>query len=319
MVETRHHGARVADGPALLRRPLTPADAVAVLALVNETERDLYGEPMIDLGDLLSDWQVPAFDLERDSLGLWHGDDLVARAELSPRGRIEVAAARGWRDQGLETELLDVVEARARARGLTAVDQFVPEGDRGGLDRFRQRGYRQDHTSWVLRLDPGAPVAGRTLPAGYQVRPFHPEDAAAAFTVITEAFGEWESGPTRSFADWEAQSLRRPGVDTANFQVATCQGQVVGTCVVFDGADEAWVSQLAVHREHRGRGLAQQRLAEAYAAARQRGLPHGGLSTDDRTGRSTCTYDSACGCCTRCTTGRWSCRPSGPAPILRVW
>ena len=48
---------------------------------------------------------------------------------------------------------------------------------------------------------------------------------------------------------------------------------MIGAGTVFDSADEAWVAQLAVARAHRGRGVAQQLLADAYAAARARGLP----------------------------------------------
>ena len=59
---------------------------------------------------------------------------------------------------------------------------------------------------------------------------------------------------------------------------------MVGAAIVFDAPDEAWVAQLAVAKEHRGRGVAQQLLADAYAAARARGLRHAGLSTDTRTG-----------------------------------
>ena len=44
------------------------------------------------------------------------------------------------------------------------------------------------------------------------------------------------------------------------------------------------MSQLATRRTHRGRGVAQRLLAETFAAARERGLPQGGLSTDTRTG-----------------------------------
>jgi len=272
------------DQPALERRPLTPPDAPAVLDLVTGHDREFFGEPLTDLEDILAAWQVPAFDLSRDSLGVWHEGALVASAELGPRGRLEVVVAAGWRGRGLEAELEAGLEARARERGLAAVDQYVPEGDDVGLQRVQSRGYRLQHTGWLLRLDPDATIAGRQLPTGYQVRPFRPEDATAAFTVIVEAFGEWDSGPARSFADWEAESLHRPGGDPAGFRVATHDGAVVGVCVVLDSEDEAWVSQLATHREHRGRGVAQQLLAESYAAARQRGLTRGGLSTDSRTG-----------------------------------
>lgn len=280
----RRYRARVSDQPVLGRRPLTSADAAAVLDLVNAYDREFFGEPMTDLQDIQAEWQVPAFDLARDSVSLWDGPELVASAELGPRGRLEVVVAAGWRTQRLEADLLEELEDRGRQRGFPEVNRFLPQTDELGLERVRRRGYRLHHTTWTLRLDPDAPIADRQLPAGYQVRPFRPEDAAAAFAVVSDAFAEWDSGPGRSFADWEAESLRRPGVDTSNFRVATWNGTLVGTCVVLDSQGEAWVSELATHRDHRGRGVAQQLLADAYAAARQRGLLHGGLSTDTRTG-----------------------------------
>jgi ribosomal protein S18 acetylase RimI-like enzyme len=184
----------------------------------------------------------------------------------------------------LEDELFDAMEREARRRDLPAVDVFVADRDTVGAARVRDRGYVLHHTSWILQLAPDTPVAGRVLPPGYTVRPFRPEDAEAAFAVVAEAFGEWMTGPPRTFADWDASVLHRPGVDTSAFRVATFAGRLVGVCVVFDAVGEAWVSQLAVHRDHRGRGVAQQLLAETYGAARERGLPAGGLSTDTRTG-----------------------------------
>jgi mycothiol synthase len=269
------------DGPRpdLVRRPLVPADVTAFLSLVNAYDLACFGEPMVDLEDLQADWQTPGHDLATGSLGVWAAGRLVAAATLGPRGRVEAYVAADHRGGGLEEELLEAVEAEAGRRGLPAVDAFVPERDADGTARLRDRGYVLHHTSWILQLAPGAPVAERVLPPGYAVRPFRPEDAEEAFAVVAEAFGEWTTS-----AEWDATVLRRPGVDTGTFRVATWHGRLVGVCVVFDGAEEAWVSELAVHRDHRGRGVAQQLLAEAYRAARARGLSSGGLSTDTRTG-----------------------------------
>ncbi len=273
-------------GPAadLVRRPLVPADVTAFLGLVNAHDLACFGEPMVDLEDLQAEWQAPGLDLTTGSLAVWAADRLVAAATLDPRGRIEAYVAATHQGEGLEDELLDAMESEAGRRGLATVDTFVPDRDEVRAARLQDRGYALHHTSWILQLDPGAPVAGRVLPPGYAVRPFRPEDAEEAFAVVAEAFGEWMTGPARTFAAWEATVLRRPGVDPGTFRVATLDGRLVGVCVVFDGAEEAWVSQLAVHRDHRGRGVAQQLLAETYAAARARGLGAGGLSTDTRTG-----------------------------------
>jgi mycothiol synthase len=164
------------------------------------------------------------------------------------------------------------------------VFQFLADADREGAARLQDRGYRLAYTAWILRLDPDTPIRGRDLPPGYAIRPFTLDDAEATFAVIRDAFGEWDTAPEHTFASWRARTLDRPHADPSAFRVATHAGEVIGASVVFDSADEAWVAQLAVAKAHRGRGVAQQLLAETYAAARERGLPHAGLSTDTRTG-----------------------------------
>jgi len=63
-------------------------------------------------------------------------------------------------------------------------------------------------------------------------------------------------------------------------------GAVVGVALVLladDGA-EGFVDQLAVRADHRGKGLAQALLVDAFAAAREHGAVRSTLSTDSRTG-----------------------------------
>ena len=166
---------------------------------------------------------------------------------------------------------------------MDSISAFVADGDTEGADFYAGRGYTLHHTSWILGLDPETPIAGRALPEGYAVRPYAAADAQATYRVITEAFAEWDHKP-HSFEVWRAGTLDRPNVDPSAFRVATYAGEVIGASIVFDSAGEAWVAQLAVDRAHRHRGVAQQLLAETYAAARDRGVPNAGLSTDTRTG-----------------------------------
>ena len=269
----------------LVARPLRLDDVPALLALFHRYDRVHFGEPLMDAEDLHSDLAAPDVDLAIDSLGLRKPDGtLVAAGFVTPRGHVEAQFAEGWDTPELLSRLVDFGENRGRQRGLDVVFQFLADTDTAGAAWLTQRGYRLSYTAWIMRLDPTTPIAGRELPAGYAIRPFALTDAEAVYIVVRDAFGEWESSPQPSFADWRAHILDRPHVDPSAFRVATYQDEVVGAAVVFDSADEAWVAQLAVARPHRGRGVAQQLLAEAYAAARARGIPHAGLSTDTRTG-----------------------------------
>ena len=269
----------------LIEGPLTLADAPVLLTLFHTYDRRFFGEPLMDSDDLLSDLQSPEFDLATDSKAFRTPDgELVAAGFLSDRNRIEAQFAEGWEDPALKERLVDFAETRARERGVDYVEQFVAADDGPGATWLSGRGYVRHHTAWILGLGPETPIAGRKLPPGYAIRTFTMADAEQLHRVIVAAFGEWDDGPAQSFAAWRAATFDRASVDPSAFRVATFDDEVVGGCIVFDSADEAWVSHLAVDRAHRHRGVAQQLLAEAYAAARARGLPNAGLSTDTRTG-----------------------------------
>ncbi len=265
--------------------PLTVADAPALLALFHTYDRRFFGEGLMDADDLLSDLQAPDFDPATDSLAYrTPAEELVAAGFLTGRNRIEAQFAEGWEDSALRSLLVDFAEARARERRMDFVEQFLAADDDAGALWLTGRGYRLHHTAWILSLGAQTPIAGRTLPPDYAVRPFSMSDAEALHRVIVDAFAEWDDGPAQSFPVWRAATFDRANVDPSAFRIATHHGQVIGGCTVFDSAGEAWVSHLAVDQAHRRRGVAQQLLADAYAAARARGVPNAGLSTDTRTG-----------------------------------
>jgi mycothiol synthase len=268
----------------LRTRPLTLDDVGDVLELFHRYDQQFFGEPLKDAEDIASEFSAPDIDLTTFSRGYWTPTgELVATVFLSPRGHLDVQFAGGWDTPELKGQLVDFGEQLARERRMDSISTFVADGDRDGADFFAQRGYTRHHTSWILGLDPQTPIAGRALPEGYAVRPFTAADAEATYQVITEAFAEWDH-KSQSFEVWRSATLDRPNVDPSAWRLATYRGEVIGAAIVYDSAGEAWVAQLAVARAHRRRGVAQQLLAETYAAARQRGVPHAGLSTDTRTG-----------------------------------
>jgi ribosomal protein S18 acetylase RimI-like enzyme len=102
--------------------------------------------------------------------------------------------------------------------------------------------------------------------------------------VIEDAFGEWITRDRTTLEEWTVENLQREGGNLAHHRVAVADGEVVGASIVHDSGDTAWVYQLAVHRDFRGRGIAQELLAASFEAARERGVPRAALSTDARTG-----------------------------------
>jgi mycothiol synthase len=148
------------------------------------------------------------------------------------------------------------------------------------------RGYSLGHTSWVLELPQGRRVAPRSLPAGYSLATGDSaERERGAHTVIQDAFDEWEGRVRDGYEDWAARTVRRPGAEPWQLRVVEHGGSVVAASfTTVDGQGAGYVHQLAVERSHRGQGIAQALLADAFGQAREHGATRSELSTDSRTG-----------------------------------
>jgi mycothiol synthase len=267
-------------------RPLMAADLDAVFAVYAAAEVEDAGQLAIEPEDLAGDWARPSFDLSTDSIGVLEGGRFVGAAEVTRGGaRAEGAVLPEARGRGIGSWLVAWTEQRASAAGSSTVGQTVPDGSAAQRLLFA-RGYRLGHTSWVLELPEGREVAERPLPRGYTI--VTGDNAArehAAFVVIQDAFDEWEGRVRESFADWAATTVRRPGGQPWQLRVVEHDGVVVAASfTILDSQGAGFVHQLAVERAHRGRGLAQALLADAFGRAREHGATRSELSTDSRTG-----------------------------------
>lgn len=266
--------------------PTTLDDVPDVLVVTREVETATVGETLLDADDVRGFWRDPTFDPEQDSRLVRLDGRPVAMAAAFANGYVHAAVVPGHRGRGIGTALADWAERRQRERGLRRCDQEAFVGDAETSAFLAGRGYQPAHESWELELDPDATIVPHVLPAGVQVRPMRPDEERATYQVIEDAFGEWEGREPRPFDSWRALVVERPGMTEDHLLVAVRDGQVVGACIGMDSErpDEAWVAQLAVRRDQRGQGLAQQLLAESFGRARRRGRPRGRLSTDSRTG-----------------------------------
>ena len=272
--------------PGLTARPFTLDDLDEVFAVYSAAELEDSGHVALEPEDIAGDWARPSFHLASDSIGVFDGDRLVGAAEVTRGGaRAEGAVLPGERGRGVGSWLAAWTEQRARSLGSRRVGQVAPAGT---LPQrlLRGRGYTLGHTSWVLELPEGAAVPERALPEGYTFATGDSEARErAAYAVIQDAFDEWEGRVRESFEDWEATTVRRPGSQPWQLRVVEHDGAVVAASfTILDSQGAGYVHQLAVERAHRGLGLAQALLADAFDQARERGATRSELSTDSRTG-----------------------------------
>lgn len=269
----------------LQARGLRESDAAAVYHLIHDAEEHDLGEAMIDLEDIVGDWQRPSFDLAADSIGIFDRHGLVGFAEVSRGTRAEADVDPGHRGRGIGGVLAGWCEARARAVGAHRIGQTVSADNEAARGLLAGRGYEQLWTSWVLRLGPDDKIVGDPAsPAGVTVRPYRPEEGRAVHQVIEDAFNEWPNRDPATFEDWAATVLLRPGFEPWHLLVAAEGSSVLGACFLGVSGDSVWVDQLAVRRDQRGRGLARTLLVEAFRSGRAHGARSAELSTDSRTG-----------------------------------
>lgn len=273
------------DGIDLRARPLTPDDAPAVVALARADEAESLPEPMTELVDVQRSWRAPDADLDRRSLGLLDGEELVAYVVVGRHGRLDAVVPARLRGRGIGTALHRWAQATAAALGEREVGQTVPVGS--AAEAFLlTAGARPEYDAWVLELPAGRRVEPQPLPRGYALGEGRPDEMSTVHRVIEDAFGEWPGRQPTTYAQWAADFL--DGEEAAPWRCRVVRGpgsRVVGVAMII-GSDDGmlWVDELAVDATHRGRGLARALLAESFAEGRRRGFDRSGLSTDSRTG-----------------------------------
>jgi GNAT superfamily N-acetyltransferase len=269
----------------LTARPLTTDDARAVYEVMAAQEKHDVGTVEIEEADIVADWQRPSFDVPASTMGVFDGNRLVAYAEVGGNGRGDAAVHPDHRGRGIGTALADWTRQLARERGDKVFGMSVPQGSAG--DRLLESlGYFVRWDSWLLALPEGARIEAQPLPEGYAIRTAEGEaDHRAAWTVIEDAFLEWSERPRRTFEDFCATTLQRPGFEPWNLRIVVDPaGEAVGACFVVTNGEFAYVDQLAVRKDQRGLGLARALLADAFAIGREHGATRCELSTDSRTG-----------------------------------
>jgi mycothiol synthase len=273
--------------PGYRARPATAGDVGAIHGLVAACERELDGRVRSDPGRVAAVFARAGLDPRRDTL-LVHdpAGQPAARAWVNRRSEVDVHPAH--RGRGLGAALLDWAEARARQSGDVQIAQTVPDNDAAAVALVRSRGYAPKATQWLLEFPMPAEPEVPEAPAGITVRPFRPgdpRDRHDAHRLVEDAFDEWQQR-RRSYQEWAQHTVERPAFAPATSALAFADGRLVGAVIALDlpGTGEGYIEELAVHRDHRKRGIARLLLHHSFRAFHRQGLRNCTLGTHSETG-----------------------------------
>ncbi|MET7575219.1 GNAT family N-acetyltransferase [Streptomyces sp. NPDC005492] len=290
--------------PGLLVRPATPDDADAVCALLNEIDLLEIGRPDTELAEIQADLKHPEVDLERDSWLLFEGARLIGYGLL-------------WDDSGGERididhyilpdrlpaalHLFDLMETRAAARAAdngasrAVVHLHLTLAPTMDLPALRGRGWRpvRRYNVMARQLTPAADPLPSS-PPGVTLRPCLTEaDRRRAHALLQEAMTEHFDFQYRTYPQW-LDDIDAERVDWSLIWIAHVDG--LGDAAMLrshnDRASMAWIGNVAVLRQARGRGLGSHLLRYSFGHYAALGRDRIGLGVDtDNTSNALALYE----------------------------
>lgn len=263
-----------------------PADAPALLALIEACDVADIGEPDYTVDDVVD-------DLARESWRGWAVEDgagglaaycWVERVPGKPYAEGDVRVHPDV-DGAVGRELLAFARARAEetAPGLSLHVFTAAAGERARR-WYADAGGRLIRHYWRMTIDlPDAPVPTvPPAPAGVVLE--QPGDDMAALRsvhhVIDTAFLDHFGFTATDFDEWLVRQRSGSGADVGLWWLARVDGEPAAALVGRAWPDIGWVQGLGTLRAFRGRGLGRLLLLTAFAAFHHRGYRTVGLSVD---------------------------------------
>lgn len=250
-----------------------------------------HGAPERTLEDIAIAWGF--LDLERDAWLVAANGEVVGYAAVRSTLPVQLFAFVGvlpeHRGAGLGTELVRIVEERARERTPEAqageevvLDQNVGQHNHGAADLLERNGYTFVRRFLEMRLELDASLAAPKWPDGVELEAFVPGEEREVFDLMTDAFREhWGFVEGYPFEEWRTWMVEREQFDPSLWFLASAGGELAGGSLCLIREDGAgWVNVLGVRRQYRGRGLGLALLRHSFCEFRRRGHTQAGLDVD---------------------------------------
>jgi mycothiol synthase len=285
-------------------RHATPEDLQAVVDVIRSYDLQQEGETHETAESWLPQWQRPDFDLVKDAwVVIAPGqkgaavsgteEKIVGYQELWNRAEHSVLAGDGYvhpefNGLGIGTTMLRLEEARAKEhlalappKNRVVLRNGVAGSDPAALALHENEGYRPVRYFWQMEIQMSAPPPEPVWPEGFDLKRFqHGEYERQAFDAFEDAFRDhWGYSPW-DFDWWHDRTLENENSDPGLRYLALDGDQIAGGVLCEYRQELGWVSQLAVRRPWRRRGLGLALLLHAFGEFYRRGTSKVRLGVD---------------------------------------
>jgi mycothiol synthase len=244
--------------------------------------------------ELKHEWETPGFELERDAfLVETHDGRIVGYEEFfneyeHARLRTDGYVHPQFREQGIGTALLRIVEQRARAEMKLAepdvrisLRSTIDNRDALSHDLHRNEGYQPLRYHWRMEITLDAPPAQPQFPEGIELRPFIKGDHdVAVWQAQNEAFRDHWGSHDATFEEWKRSRFDDPEFDSTLWPIAWDGEEVAGFSLNRYRMGIGWIRTLGVRRPWRKRGLGEALLLHSFSEFYKRGTKTIGLGVD---------------------------------------
>jgi mycothiol synthase len=286
-------------------RPARSDDLDELVELFQARDRADVGfaDPARD--ELVMDWHLTGFDLERDTVVAETPDGTITAygslLVLDPAAQ-QFALGRVHPDhsgRGLGGWLVGELERRAALRlghGASGPMRVpVPETDQPAVELLTAREFRHVRSFWHMER-PLDDLPSLAVPEGFTLRLGATDgDEVTAHALIDEAFRENFGYESIDLDDWLAEVRAAPGYDRALLVFAMHGATPAGVAMNFTSDDGiGWVGELGVLAPFRGNGVGSALLHRSFSELVDRGMREVRLGVDaENTSGATHLYRKA--------------------------
>jgi mycothiol synthase len=259
----------------LTERPAAPSDIDAIVGLYRAFDVAFRGFVDTDPEDVTDDWETPGFSMAQHTMVVENDGRVVGYGVVDRLGSADSVVSL-LSPEDVQDRLLTWLGTHP----MTLL-HAIPAQDERTAALLARHGWEPERIFWRMRIDLDAPTPQPQWPADAVVRGMDLRtDIPQVHHLITTAFGDiGDDHPQPDLDEWRVHMLGNR-FDPELYLVVESGGQLVAASICQDVGDYAFIRQLAVARDQRGRGLAQSLLRETFVRAAARELPQCQLGVD---------------------------------------